>query len=613
MTNSDDMKFLSPAHSALYRGVDGLIFMREKYACKVDYLYEDANSRNLKIKNLDRLKKILFDQIWLNYNNRIKKYKLEFDDFHRSKIEDLEIIGHKLIPSMQNESSGIFKIHPRTFVCSKCGDFRNLNNNEWNNFNPNKCRNPQCDGKYEQVSILMFCEVCGTITNLFYNCPEHGTEYIKLIREKKDSLLTWRMICKKCQNEKKQYMPKDIIQFPCSHKDFEGNVICNEKKKKFKPLTIREGGVMSSFVITTVDIPPTESIELDDFEFILLGLYLGKFNHISKKKGSEINLNNIEEYYHNYNSDSEFIDREGIKKAIKAIKLVIDNIKEKYDDIDLEKLNDYFVIKNLFSNAEEKYDSKTYDQYLNELPDEMMKKMKKENYIALKEEFGIEDITYISDINLISSAIGTISGINQFYTDDFVPHFNPLWKDRKKDKFLVYTYPFETEGILIDLDKIKVCEWLINNSILNENTPKTNSEALEILLKLNKDTYEYDALKTLLHSLSHTLISRSSLYTGLNSDSCSEIIFVNSAAFLIYSTSNINIGGFLSVFENSIPYWFDKVKLEINDCTFDPTCLIEKGACFSCLYLPEFVCSEFNQCLDRDVFIGRRRYDISYW
>lgn len=608
MTNSDDMKFLSPAHSALYRGVDGLIFMREKYACKVDYLYEDANSRNLKIKNLDRLKKILFNQIWLNYNNRINKYKLELGEFHISRIDDLEIIGHKLIPSMQKDSSGVFRIHPRTFVCSKCGDFRNLNNDEWNTFNINKCRDPKCDGKYEQVSILMFCSQCGKITNLYYSCPEHGTNFIKLVRENKDSLLTWRIICKKCQKERKNYEPKDIIGFPCTHDD-----MCNEKSTRFKPLTIREGGVMSSYVITTVDIPPTRYVDLDDLEFILLGLYLGKFDHVSKKRGSDINLDNIEEYFNHYNSDSEFIDREGINKAINAIKLQITNIKNKYEGIDLEKLNDYFVIKNLFSTSEEKYDSKTYDQYLNQIPDEMMKQMKKENYNALKKEFGIENITYISDINLISSAIGVINGINQFYDEEFVPHFNPIWKNKEKEKLIAYTYPFETEGILIDLDKIKVCKWLIDNKILNENIPQNHSEALEILLKLKKDTEEYSAVKTLLHSLSHTLISRSSLYTGLNSDSCSEIIFVNSTAFLIYSTSNINIGGFLSVFENSIPYWFDKVKLEINDCTFDPTCLFEKGACFSCLYLPEFVCSEFNQCLDRDVFIGRRRYDISYW
>ena len=92
------------------------------------------------------------------------------------------------------------------------------------------------------------------------------------------------------------------------------------------------------------------------------------------------------------------------------------------------------------------------------------------------------------------------------------------------------------------------------------------------------------------------------------------MLFPKAAAFLIYSTSNINIGGFLFVFENSIFDWFRDVKLDINDCVFDPTCLDENGACFSCLYLQEFVCSDFNKLLDRDVFIGKTdRYIEGFW
>ena len=103
------------------------------------------------------------------------------------------------------------------------------------------------------------------------------------------------------------------------------------------------------------------------------------------------------------------------------------------------------------------------------------------------------------------------------------------------------------------------------------------------------------------------------MYTGLDSDSCSELIFVNPAAILIYSTSNINIGGFEFVFEHSLNDWFRDVEFEVRECTLDPTCIFENGACFSCLYLPEYVCTEFNHYLDRDVFIGKKRYDVGYW
>ena len=227
-----------------------------------------------------------------------------------------------------------------------------------------------------------------------------------------------------------------------------------------------------------------------------------------------------------------------------------------------------------------------------------------------REEIGIEEVTYIPDIHMISSSIGVIKGITNS-DDNVAPHFEPHWKSYKdKDKFKAFAFPFETEGIIFDLDKNKLMEWIISNS---EKSFDENISAEEFLFELEEDSDEYENLKTLIHTFAHVLINRSSLYTGLHSDSCGELLFPKSGSFLIYSTSNINIGGFSFVFENSLLEWFNNVKLEINDCVFDPTCIDEKGACFSCVYLPEFVCSHFNEFLDRDVFLGEKRFKKGYW
>ena len=122
----------------------------------------------------------------------------------------------------------------------------------------------------------------------------------------------------------------------------------------------------------------------------------------------------------------------------------------------------------------------------------------------------------------------------------------------------------------------------------------------------------FNAVNTLIHTFSHVLLKRSSLYTGLDSDSLSEMLFPSIGAFLIYSTSNINIGGLSYVFENDMAAWFNNVELDVNDCVFDPTCIDEEGACFSCVYLPEFVCCNLNKDLDRDVFLGSSRYK-GFW
>lgn len=109
------------------------------------------------------------------------------------------------------------------------------------------------------------------------------------------------------------------------------------------------------------------------------------------------------------------------------------------------------------------------------------------------------------------------------------------------------------------------------------------------------------------------MIRRSSIYTGLESDSCSELIFVNAGAIVIYSTSNINIGGFEFVFEHSLEDWLRDIEFDVEECTLDPACIFENGACFSCLFLQEYVCTEFNHHLDRDVFLGGKRFAVGYW
>jgi hypothetical protein len=550
--------------------------MRGNFAQKVAYLLVDESDRNLKINNEKRLKEKIFREIMGRYNARIDKHDLLFQKFSGSRKDDVEIVKFKLVESMEKDAySGRYAIFPRTFVCSKCGDFRNLKSSEWGTFNPNKCGVPGCSGKYEQVSIVMFCEECGIITPLYYSCKKHGTRRIKLDRSVKDSLSTWKVVCRDCYEEGSQE-PVDIFRFTCKHKE-GGEKICNKDEKKFKPLTIKEGGVYTPVVITSVDIPSTESIHIDDIEYILLGLHLGKFDKISERVGS-VDLGKIESYYRGYNDENlrEFLSPD-IAGFIDIIDNAVRELTSEYGGADLENFNNYIAVTNK--------GARSYDEYIKETYGDAIKEVFEQNYQKLKAKYGIEKITHISEINLVSSCIGIINGINKFYEPGFVPHFNPIWKEqRKKDKMLVYAYPFETEGVLIDLDKVRICNWLIDNDLIDDKRPKNESDAKELLLKLEESTKAYDVVKTLLHTFSHLLMRRSSLYTGLDSDSCSELIFVNPAAILIYSTSNINIGGFEFVFEHSLNDWFRDVELEVRECTLDPTCIFETGARPRCIH-----------------------------
>ena len=612
-----------PAYNALYHAVKGLIFLEGDYAHKVTNIRNDENDRNLKISNEKRLKNRLFKEIKRIYNVRIDKYGLSFNKISESQKNDTEIVKFRLVKDTDREKgdySGEYMIFPRAFVCSECGDL--IYKAQWKElsiFNPRRCRKNGCVGKYEQVSIVLFCEECGKIKPLRYRCPKHGYDDIRLIRGKKDSLVTWKVVCQKCL-EKRIREPIDIFWLTCDHRGYK-KISGDEEKTKLKPLTIKEGGVYTPVTTTLVDIPQTESIDLNNLEYILLGLYLGEFNEISDKIENKVSIEEMESYIRTYkdkniknllfSNDPSF---KGIKLEEKEIKWkknffvdiierVVRKLNDEYRFVDLENFNDYFAVLNK--------EPKKYNEYIANLDDEQ-KHLLELSFQELKTRYGIEDIKYIPSINLVTSCIGIINGINKFYDRNFIPHFSPIWESKRKDKMIIYAYPFETEGILIDLNKIQVCNWLSKNDLIGE-IPSDSSRAKNILLKIKEGSEGYRALKELLHTLSHALIRRSSLYTGLDSDSCGELIFVNSAAIFVYPTSNTSIGGFEFVFEHSLRDWFGGIEFEVKECTFDPACIAERGACFSCLYLPEYVCKELNQYLDRDVFIGKERYNVGYW
>ena len=591
------------AYSALFRAVKNSMFINDKLSNKI-YSLNKGNDAGLEIFNEKRLKSILFKEIKSSYNNRIKDYGLNLTRLSDSDINNFYIDNFYIVDNNnKNESSGLYEVFPKTFRCDKCDDFRIFSDDEWSNFDVNNCRVPGCDGSYVQVPFIGFCETCGEITNIFHNCDEHGHDYLKLVRKDINAPGTWKIRCTKCGKE------MDMMNF-CNHRKF---TLSNRELTKLKPINVNQGGIFRSIVLTTIDIP--EYKESEDFDVILFGLYLKIWDKYFDEEENLTEDEIIEDIIYYLNILDEFSTEKDRRKAIRRgfctektfqigeeIKDEINSLKEKYD-FSFTELNDYFILKERFSDEEESKNINFYDiikddgNSLNE-------------FIKLKNDVGIEEVTYIPDIHMISSSIGVIRGITKS-DENIAPHFEPHWINYKdKNKFKSFSFPFETEGIMFDLDKERLVDWILSNS---DNPVNPYGSAEEYLFELEEDSEEYKNLKTLIHTFAHILINRSSLYTGLHSDSCGELLFPKAGSFLIYSTSNINIGGFSFVFENSLFEWFNNVKLEINDCVFDPTCIDEKGACFSCVYLPEFVCSHFNDFLDRDTFLGEVRYKKGYW
>ena len=597
-------KITFSAYSALFNNVDNSIFMRDKITNRVMWIYNDDNNLNLKINNEIRLKENLFNEIQTLYNNRIIKYDLLLPKLTNNDINNFIIERPLLVLDKKIEYSGHYQVFPRTFYCNKCGDFRNLTNEEWEYFDINKCKNPKCDGHYKQLSFVTFCPQCGEIQHLYMSCETHGTEHLKLKVRNIQAPSTWELICTECQKESKNPRKNITLHNFCHHKHY-GDKISNARPSETKLISVNQGSIYKSVVITTVDVQKSVK-NINSIDYIMFGAYLGEFDYLD----NDLELINdsmadLEELKKNPKSARKYNPK--YVDELYQLEDDLNSLIDKYEDYNLSDLNDYLMLSGFFSNEENKLEYIKYSESSKKDPNEY------EKYKYIQNEFKIKDITYIPTINLISSSIGTIKGINKFYEEGFVPHFEP---HHHNDENIIkaYSYPFETEGLMIDLDKIEVVNWLIDNNYLTIDKVSDEKKAKDILIDIEKNSPAENALLKLIHTFSHILIRRSSLYTGIDDNSCSEILFPKSAAFLIYSTSNINIGGFKYVFENSLNNWFQDIKLDINDCIFDPSCLKDGGACFSCLYLPEYVCCNFNKDLDRDVFIGKtERWKKGFW
>ena len=602
----DNYEYDFSAYSALFNAVDNSIFIRDRLANQVNYIKRDKNGLNLKIRNEKRLINILFNEIQKAYNDRIINYNLNFRMLDSdSDKEKLSIVKFLFTESNDgiNTESGYYHVFPRVFRCKKCNHYVALNKSDWEKFNPNKC--PHCGGEYTQVSILAFCEQCGIIETVSASCPScHSTE-LELNMVEEESPGTWKFICKDCGH------PFDFVAYRCKHNQpFSKENICDEDPTPFTFINVRRGGLFKSCVKTTVDVPENE--DENDSEYIdeiIIADYFNKWGSLDLEEGKEVSqakyLMRLLEEFPNKEA-REFLGIPDRFEKAELLESMLKSIREEYNkNFSLSNVSDYLILKGTVLQNDSLNISlnDSFDQYYD---------INYKEYSKFMDKFGIEDITYLPNIQLITSSYGYVKGINKFYEAGFIPHFEP--HRTYEGTLKAYSYPYETEGLMFDLDKLKLANWLLVNFSADKKLFTSEEDARNYLFNLDESSEEFEALTKLVHSFSHILIKRSSLYTGLNEDSCGELLFPKVGAFMIYSTSNINIGGFLFVFENSLLEWFDDIEWDVKECIFDPLCMDEEGACFSCMHLPEFVCSHFNKNLDRDVFLGMtERFYKGYW
>jgi len=586
---SDESK--TTVQSALFHRVQNSIFVEGKYTYKVFLVYE----RDLEpgaILDEKRLKRRLSSKIMEMNNNRVSHYSKVEDKRLIYETTPLKLIEFSSVREEENGTGGKYTIYPLEFICNKCGKIYSVKKSDDLKNIPSRCEWEGCGGKIEQNTIIMYCEECGSIDtmNCYCSVGNHGAKYAHINRKSREDIQTWKTYCTEC---KKNGAPSvDFMRFPCH---------CGSKRR---PLPVRDGGIVSPIIMTFVDLESKP--KGDNSELIRIAVNYDLISNDQLRKATpqlklESNdlLKNIQLVIDAAENPSV---AEYAKDGMAYVNNAINQVKMSFEGVDLDELNDIQAVLR---------QSSSYGDYISSLSTDKFK-MYGDSYQIIKNRFKLSDIRYVKDLRVVMSAIGVIMGINKFYEEDFVPHFVPFRKKRTDEGIYVITSPVVTEGILFRMDPVELCRWLKINGYIDREVDNM-VDARSVLQHLAFASEGYNAVKTLVHTLSHLLIKQSTVYTGLDEGTCAELLFISDASVLIYSTSNVNIGGFEYAFKYSIPNWFSCVMDSVEDCTLDPVCVKEGGKCFSCLYVPEFVCSNFNKQLSRQSLIGGHLYKQGFW
>lgn len=127
------------------------------------------------------------------------------------------------------------------------------------------------------------------------------------------------------------------------------------------------------------------------------------------------------------------------------------------------------------------------------------------------------------------------------------------------------------------------------------------------------DNIETDKYKIFLHTFCHIIMKELEFECGYPLTSLHEKIYVDTnrdksnGGFLIYTIagSEGSFGGLVSLAQSGKIYnLIDNAVERAKHCTNDPICIEEEAHCFACVDIPETSCAEFNNNLDRKLFLN---------
>ena len=241
----------------------------------------------------------------------------------------------------------------------------------------------------------------------------------------------------------------------------------------------------------------------------------------------------------------------------------------------------------------------------------------KEQILNMNNKLGISLAQVSCDVEIVNCAYGYTRRVTD-PKNSKTRNLKLVAFDKTKDgnANLVYAAKLNTEGLLFEIDRVRIINWLYKNGVLREEelpdleddecikkwfAEHVHGEQVNNFSGADDTDKITNMVFSLLHSISHAMIKVAGEISGLASNSLSEIIFMETQSIFIYAQSSqgLPLGAISGMFENEYARFLQMLFDESKNCIFDPVCETRESVCTACLLLPEISCSHFNSNLGR--------------
>lgn len=548
-------------------------------------------------------------------NQQINEYKTQNGD--GAVVGFPSIINEEFVdvltPKVSDNIAAIqTSVKPWVFVCNKCGNVKQYYS--YDEFKRKEFDRCKCGEHLTQLRMIRVCK-CGYADGVFVpkcKTPGHGTTYMKrkgsgldFVCQKCGKRASLPHFCPECKQELKikpaldssNYIPfsLSLIDLLDKQKDV---FLDSEKDGKGEQVVIAQYLSLITQELYKTIIKNGKVTQADEFEKALQV----EAENLRAAGLDDTTINMVIDAKRRTNPGNQVFDAlskvsNGITSASsEGLKLVAEEILE-YDE-----LIDAKITLNL-EKAEE--DAEIVNDGI------------KPDYKSICDQLGFSNAQLCSAVPIVFASYG--------YTrlersgEGVKLHGFP----QEMSKRNVYATRLETEGVLFELDRRKVLNWLLENSFICKNDmPKDMSDNgikmwfldrvhPDIIMPFseidgNRDGAITKCVYTLLHSISHALINEASEICGLDKSSLSEYLLPNIPAVFIYCSNSqgFNMGALYSAFQTQLDKWLKRAFKNVKKCIFDPVCINKEKACAGCLYLNEVSCRHFNKDLDRSYLCG---------